>query len=43
MTPKFMRDFQPALLRYSLVLINLHVRDYHPLWSDVPEEFRFVC
>lgn len=41
MTPDFMRDFQPALLRYSLVTIPLHVRDCHPLWSDVPEEFRF--
>ena len=33
----FRQDFTcPALLRISLCIINLHVRDYHPLWSHFP-------
>jgi hypothetical protein len=27
----------PALLRIPLVHINLCLRDFHPLWSNIPE------
>src|SRR5689334_11077489 len=29
----------PALLRILLVLINLRLRGYHPLWLNFPENF----
>lgn len=36
---RFRQDFSgPALLRIPLVLINLCLRDYHPLWFNFPED-----
>ena len=35
---RFRQDFScPALLRILLCIINLYVRDYHPLWSLFPK------
>ena len=35
---RFRQDFSgPALLRILLVLVNVHLRDYHTLWSNFPE------
>ena len=37
---RFKQDFSgPALLRIPLVLINLRLRDYHPLWLNFPNYF----
>ena len=37
---EFRQDFSgPALLRILLVLINLCLRGYHPLWLNFPEDF----
>ena len=36
---RFKQDFSgPALLRILLVLVNLCLRGYHPLWLNFPED-----
>ena len=36
---KFRQNFSgSALLRILLVLLNLYLRDYHPLWFNFPED-----
>ena len=42
MTPKFPRDFRPTVLKNKLQSTSLRLRDYHTLWSDVPDKFDFT-
>jgi len=42
MTPGFPREFQPTVLKTPPDPVGLCVRDYHPLWCIVPDDFRLA-